>query len=290
MSNSTNQSPIAILLSTYNGERYIKTLIESILNQSYQNFILYIRDDGSQDSTLAIIKNFCKNHSNIVLIESNENLGSKYSFLKMLSLIESDYYMFCDQDDIWLPFKIECTFNEMKKWELSHPGIPIIVHTDLKVVDSELNIKADSFWQYRRISTNIPHTFNLLCHYNDVTGCVMMINKETKSVCAQIFNLELPKFLYHDAIISIIAAKSGGFIIPLKKATILYRRHEGNETDAITKHLSSIRTITKWSNAIKEQKLKHQFFRKIGYGSFPKFLFYRVIYVILRFYYSHFKM
>lgn len=277
-----NTKQIAILLSTYNGEKYISQLIESLLNQTSKDFTIYVRDDGSTDSTISIINDYSFKNDNIIVIESNNNLGSKYSFLELLRIIDSDYYMFCDQDDIWLPFKVECTLNCMKEYEYLYPDIPIVVHTDLKLVDEDLNVNAKSFWHYRKIVTSLPHSFNFLCHYNDITGCTMMINRKTKMVSNIIYNLELPKFIYHDAILSIVATKYGGRVVALNIPTILYRRHGENETDATTKHKSSLRNIPMWTKELKEQKNRYSFYSQLGYGSFFKFLWYKALYVILR--------
>ena len=273
---------IAILLSTYNGEKYLPSLLDSLLNQTSEDYHIYIRDDGSKDNTKGIIDSYSKKNDTITVIESVSNLGSKYSFLEMLKLIDSDYYMFCDQDDVWLPIKVEHTYKRMLECEKINPGKPMIVHTDLCLVDGDLNVTADSYWKYKHINTDLPHTFNFLCHYNDVTGCVMMLNKMAKEVSRPIFDIELPKHIYHDAIISIMAVKAGGKVMTLDEPTILYRRHGENETDATTKHDSSILHLSQWKDSVNIQKERYVFFKKLGYGSFLKFMLYRVLYVIIR--------
>src|ERR1700744_365701 len=100
---------ISILLSAYNGERFLKDQIESILAQTNKNWILYIRDDGSKDGTIGIVNFYAERYPHqIIKIEDNAgNLKSAGSFMHMLNNVSSEYYMFCDQDDVWLPFKIE---------------------------------------------------------------------------------------------------------------------------------------------------------------------------------------
>ena len=108
---------ISILLSTYNGEKYLSEQLDSILQQSYQNFIIYIRDDGSNDNTLNIIMYYVHNFpSKIKLVDDKvKHRGAKLSFIWLMSHIESDYYMFCDQDDVWLPNKIELSIDKLSK-------------------------------------------------------------------------------------------------------------------------------------------------------------------------------
>jgi rhamnosyltransferase len=104
---------IAILLSTYNGENYISEQINSIINQTNSNWTLYIRDDGSSDGTLDIITRFVTDYENIVLLDSSINIGTLESFIWLMQNVNSSYYMFCDQDDIWLPNKIDISFSEL---------------------------------------------------------------------------------------------------------------------------------------------------------------------------------
>ena len=106
---------IAILLSTYNGSKYLREQLNSIIDQTVKDWILYVRDDGSTDETIDIIKEYVSLYPNINYIEDIQNLGSARSFMKLLSLVEADHYMFCDQDDVWLPTKIEVSLMEMKK-------------------------------------------------------------------------------------------------------------------------------------------------------------------------------
>ena len=138
---------IVILLATYNGEKYIKEQLDSILLQTYSNIEVIARDDMSNDKTLEILKSY-----NINIVKSIENLGVKKSFSELLNYASrnsnSDYFMFCDQDDIWEKRKIELTLRKMLEMEKKSPSIPILVHTDLNVVDSCLNIIDNSMWTY----------------------------------------------------------------------------------------------------------------------------------------------
>jgi glycosyltransferase involved in cell wall biosynthesis len=217
---------IAILLSSYNSEKYLCGQIDSILNQSYKKWTLYIRDDGSTDSTLNTVKEYCSQHSNIVLCESeNKNIGAKNSFFWLLENIDAQYYMFCDHDDVWLPSKIELTYKEMKITERNNIDKPIIVNTDLVVVDANLQVIYPSMWKYARLLPDIlKSSFHYLCICNFVTGCTMMINRKAKEVSFPVSS----KAVFHDNWIALKVLYTGGIIAPIKEQTILYRQHIKN--------------------------------------------------------------
>ena len=109
-----------------------------------------------------------------------------------------------------------------------------------------------------------------------------MFNKNVKDAYIPYSNLQLPKYLYHDAFLAIVASKSGGVICPLHKSTIIYRRHSDNETNAMSQDLSILKHLSGFKNYINIQRDRHSFFKKIGYGGFLKFLWYRCLYVIRR--------
>lgn len=105
-------------MATYNGELYIEEQINSILTQTYQDYTLYIQDDGSKDKTVEIIKSYSLAHENVVYVDNGlTKQGAGQNFMTLLNCVESDYYMFADQDDVWLPFKIELSLGQMKNIE-----------------------------------------------------------------------------------------------------------------------------------------------------------------------------
>lgn len=109
------QNNVCIVMSTYNGEKYIATQLDSVLNQKDVNIIIYIRDDGSNDRTPAIISEYSKEHKNIIY-SIEKNIGFKKSFIKALKDAPvCDYYAFCDQDDYWFPSKIKETVDLISK-------------------------------------------------------------------------------------------------------------------------------------------------------------------------------
>ena len=281
MTRFVNTKSIAIMLSTYNGEKYIRQLVDSILEQTCSDFTLYIRDDGSDDDTLKVISGYL-NNSSIKLFPNDGNKGANMSFLYMLANISSKYYMFCDQDDIWKRDKVEITLNAMKKAEEKDLYMPIIVHTDLTLVDTNLNIIDASFWHYLHHNPELPHDFNYYCHYVDVTGCTMMFNEHTKKLCSAINEISIPKSLYYDRLISLLVSRANGCIVPVLKSTVIYRRHNDTTTNPIGSYKSIFRHPWDCFSYVKSLKKEHSFYKRLGYGGFIKFLFYRIRLVYLR--------
>lgn len=215
-------SKISILLSTYNGEKYIKEQLDSLFSQTYKNFEIIVRDDESSDKTLEILKSY-----DVKIIESIENLGAKKSFSTLLEYAlhngDSDYFMFCDQDDIWNDDKIEKTLIKMQNLEKKYGNIPLLVHTDLEVVDENLKTISNSMWEYEYILPQC-NRLNRLLIQNTITGCTMMINRKLAKK-----SFDIPaEAIMHDWWIGLVASYFGkiGYI---NTSTIKYRQH-GNNT------------------------------------------------------------
>ena len=241
---------IAILMATYNGEKYLEEQIESILNQTYQDFVLYIRDDNSTDNTRKIIKKYVKKNPNKVIQVKDEKVakGACNNFMYLLEYVYSlnkyDIFMFADQDDFWLEDKVEFTVNEYKKIENKEQ--PILIHTDLNVVDSKLNIISESFFRYSNLNENC-NKFNNYLIQNNVTGCTTLINKTLVDLI--IFNIN--NILMHDWYFALIASAFGQVIF-IGKATIKYRQHGNNVLGA--KKVKGIKEI--YNKLIKNNTIK----------------------------------
>ena len=277
-----NTKNIAILMSTYNGECYLSQQIDSILGQSCQDFTLYIRDDGSKDSTLNIAQSYATKYSNVVLFDSNENLGCTRSFLTLLLEVKSQYYMFCDQDDVWLKDKIKDTLECMKGIETWNLGKSLIVYTDLTAVDAELNMIYPSMWEYRGHFERLPHTFNYLCHFHDIDGCTMMLNYNAKLLITKEILETIPLFMYHDWLMALLVCKANGFIIPLEKSTMLFRRHGDNETNALESKRSIASSMKHIFPYIRVQYRRYLYFHSIGYRDVFTYFFYKFLYLLKR--------
>ncbi len=219
---------IDILLSTYNGEKYLTQLLDSILNQDYKEWRLIIRDDASCDSTKKIIDIYQRQHPNNIIIipnNTNTNIGVIKSFELLLSQSSSKYIMFCDQDDIWLPNKISESIKTIKYIEQKQTQqTPILVHSDLTIIDNNNNIINNSFWKYAGIKPEIlNNNIKFLAFCNSVTGCTMLMNDLCKNKI-----LPFPNgIVMHDAWIAIKICKHGK-LIHINKPLTLYRLHDNN--------------------------------------------------------------
>lgn len=221
--------PIAILLATYNGEKFISNQLDSLFTQSCQDFIIYIHDDGSTDFTLSIVQAYCEKYPEriVILPDSTIHRGAKDSFLWLLESVEAQYYMFCDQDDIWLNDKVESSLKKIKSLEKENPDKAVMVHTDLKVVDEFLEEMYPSFWSYAGYNVDLHKRFGYAATNNVFTGCTMILNKNSRD-----FSLPPhPEAPMHDWWIGLVTAKNG-VIGNIKKTTVLYRQH-GNNVESI---------------------------------------------------------
>lgn len=273
-----NDKSIAILLGTYNGDKYLVCQIDSLINQTISDWTLYICDDGSTDDTPFIIEKYVNKHSNITLIKNNvENIGAKNNFLRLLESVNSKYYMFCDQDDIWLPEKIEVSLYHMQKIEQNSQKIPIVIHTDVILVDSKQKVIAKSFWKEAHLNPDKMKNYNYLAICSYVLGCTMLFNSLAKEKAFPVNE----NALMHDWWISTQVIKTG-IIYSIYDQTMLYRQHENNVSGVGYGNerifLSKIKQIKK---VIKQNIHLYIALKRLGYGSFLKFLFFKTT-ILLR--------
>lgn len=218
---------IAVCLATYNGSEYLSEQLDSLLSQTYINWKLFIHDDNSHDLTVALIKQYANQYKEKIIYIDDEisfnNASANFSYIVESIEEEFEFYMFCDQDDIWLPDKIESTLQKMHETEKSSLfDLPVLVHTDLIVVDELKNIVANSMWTFQKIDYKRVSVESLIGQ-PVVTGCTVMFNTPVKR---RFF--PIPKeAIMHDWWLSINVAKFG-LIGYLEKPTILYRQHKKN--------------------------------------------------------------
>lgn len=215
---------VDIIMGTYNGERYIKEQIDSIIKNTWKNWRVWVCDDGSTDKTEEIVKRYEEEYPDKIFWKPNEkNKGAAINFLDGARKATGDYVMFCDQDDYWLPNKIEDTLNCMKEAEAQYGDkTPITVFTDAIVVDEQLQTIKDSFHKSSKLDTSKLDLSHMLME-NKMMGCTMLLNRALLE--------ELRKFpkkvRMHDWWAGIVAAAYGR-IIYLDKPTMLYRQHTNN--------------------------------------------------------------
>jgi len=229
------KSIVAILLSTYNGEKYLESQIESIRQQSYRDWRLYIRDDGSVDGTQSIIRDFVTKDNRISWINESKqvNLGVKQSFLELLNYSQTSYYMFCDQDDVWLPNKVSLTLQRMNL----DNSIPQLTFTDLRLVDQSLGTINSQVLKSIDIDTWL--TKDNLIFDNIVTGCTVMINDALKN---KVLPVDSAKIVMHDWWFAIVASQVGQIHF-VYKPTILYLQHGDNQVGINANFFNKIKKL-----------------------------------------------
>lgn len=208
---------VLVLMSTYNGEKYLEAQVQSILNQENVNVTLLIRDDGSKDSTLDILNRLQSTHQNIKVL-SEPNKGSAQSFFRLLRIsadLNFQYYCLSDQDDIWEPQKLDRAVSFLK----NSADTPALYCSNLKVVDSDLN-----FVRMMNKPGTFPYKDTSLLK-NIVTGCTAVMNRKF----IELFNsLPIPqKAVMHDWWLYCLACYFGNIIYD-QEAFIKYRQHSAN--------------------------------------------------------------
>lgn len=222
-----------IMMTSYNGEKYISEQINTIINQTYKNWQLIIQDDGSTDKTLDIINKYVKTDSRISLYKNNDNHGAYcnfHSLIKKCKKLEPyDYYMFADHDDAWMTNKMQkmIAFCEKK----SNKNIPTLVYADMKMTDENGVITDESFNKALGITyKNSVSTF----FSQDVYGCNTFLNYKLFEMVPSIdTNDKMCKRIPHDAYFMKFAALKGKLLY-LDEPLMLYRRHGNNVTSKQT--------------------------------------------------------
>ena len=215
---------VAVLMSTYNGEKYVAEQIDSILAQNLEGGVirLYIRDDGSSDATVRILKKYASEHENIIFInqEQIENLGIQKSFLSLLEYAfhdpENDYFAFSDQDDVWLKNKICEGLEVIGKAGISDKGV--LYYSNKTFTDDNLNIiREEDIKFYNDI-------FEVLWK-NLASGCTMILDKKLAGICLQ----HKPETsILHDSWIYHVAKLICCPVLFDTRSFILYRQHGDN--------------------------------------------------------------
>lgn len=221
---------IDILMAVYNGEKYLSQQIDSILAQSSRDWHLYICDDGSADRSYDIVLDYARQYPERITVQKNETPSGSAcaNFMGMLKKSEAEYVMFSDQDDFWHPDKVRLTFEKMKQMERVYGDCPLLVHTEMEVVDSELKPISSSFTRFQGLNPKCNTLNRLLCQ-NNVTGCTVMINRNLADL---VKDAPAGDMLMHDWWIALAAAAFGqiGFV---EKPLNRYRQHGGNQLGAV---------------------------------------------------------
>ena len=207
---------VDVLLPTYNGEKYLKIQIESILNQTYKNIRLIISDDCSKDSTTEILKEYENKDSRIILYIQEKNLGYNKNFEYLLKQSKADYIMFSDHDDVWYPEKVEKSLKVLKEKNVD------MVYCNCHQLNENGDIIKENYFKYK----NVP----LINKYSKLTlsrcigiGCSQIITKDVR-------NRMIPftdQVIAHDWLASFIASELKGMTY-IEEPMFGYRLHNSN--------------------------------------------------------------
>lgn len=224
--------PVSILLATCNGAPFVREQIESIRSQSVTDWTLVIRDDGSTDGTPDILRELAGSDSRIVIVnDAHGRLGAagNFSMLATRALTgPPGPVLFADQDDVWFPAKIERTLATLRSAEAAQRAeTPLLVHSDLTVIDRQGRHLHDSFMRFQRIRHEGAQALRTLLVQNFVTGCTVMVNRP-------LLELAIPvptDAMMHDWWLALCAATCGSIEF-IQKPTMAYRRHDTNTMTA----------------------------------------------------------
>ena len=223
---------VCVILSTYNGEKYISQLVESVLNQIEVDVEIFVRDDGSTDSTIDILKNFKDSR---IKITKGKNLKPAQSFLAALRNCQSaDYYAYCDQDDVWYPNKLVTAINAIENTGISEP---VLYMSTYDVVDSNLKKIMTFDMHYEK-----THSLGETIVYRSPSGCTMVFNHALK----QIISRERPDYIrMHDFWTLMIAESMHFKIITESVPLIMYRQHENSTVGITPTRLTRLKRLIK---------------------------------------------
>lgn len=218
---------VLVMLSTYNGERYIKEQLDSLYRQKDVNIHILVRDDGSTDGTVSILEKYMSAYGKMT-IHAEENIGCKRSFYKLIQMASTmeasfDYYAFCDQDDIWDEDKLISAVGALDKSDNEYK----LYYSEARCVDDNMNLI-----KVRPIMTNGSLVANIISSHS--LGCTQVFNRSVLTMASLINDVILPSILpdgyipQHDAWTLISAQCLDGYVYHDPTAHINYRQHANN--------------------------------------------------------------
>ncbi|MED0676155.1 glycosyltransferase family 2 protein [Aneurinibacillus thermoaerophilus] len=233
---------VQVLLSTYNGEKYLEEQLDSVLAQSYQNLSILVRDDGSMDSTKAILERYKKKYENIkVLLGKNKGVIASFFELLRQASEEVDYFAFCDQDDYWQADKLETALRRLKNIDES---IPALYCGRVELVNERL--EHIGMYPLRKRG---PSFENAIVQ-NIATGCTIVMNKAARRLILS--RLPQPEnVVMHDWWFYLVVS-AFGIVIYDPESKMLYRQHGANTVG--TDHTFLGRWLTRFKRYVKKKE------------------------------------
>jgi glycosyltransferase involved in cell wall biosynthesis len=219
----------AVLVAACNGEAYLPAQLDSLLAQTGTGCTIHIRDDCSSDRTWEIVRRYQARHPELIRAGRNRRNsgGAARNFTGMMIDIKDEYVMLCDQDDIWLPGKVAKSIAKVQAMEAEYgKDTPLLVHTDLRVVDENLRVIAPSFRAMMKAGYERTELRHFLIQ-NMLSGCTVAYNR----ALANLITVEPEYMIMHDWWLGLVASAFGK-IGCLDEQTVLYRQHGRNEIGA----------------------------------------------------------
>ena len=210
---------VSIAMTTYNGGKYLRKQLDSLVNQTYKNIEVIVCDDCSKDDTISILESF-KDKLNLKYFINEKNLGVVKNFEKAMGLCQGEYIALCDQDDIWLPKKIEILMKRLDNYSL--------IFSDAALIDTNDKIIGKSFREFQKLTIWSHKPLVPLFFGNFVTGCTTLLTKDLVQK-----SLPIPEGeRFHDWWLATVACKENG-IKAINEKLVLYRQHSSNDIGAI---------------------------------------------------------
>jgi len=239
-----NIMKIEILLATYNGERHLPSLLDSLLDQDYKDILITISDDGSSDNTKKIIKSYIDKYPGILRdIPDIKNRGSAQNFSYLLKNSKCEFMFFADQDDIWEKDKITLFVRRYRQLKKRVPAnTPILLFSDMTLIDEDDNHLSDSYYDFCKKKPKKKRLKDLLIQ-NNMLGCTQGFNKTLAKLTSPIPE----NVVMHDWWIALVASAFGK-ISYIDKKTIKYRQHMQNSIGARRPGLYNYKQMLPWSD------------------------------------------
>lgn len=250
---------VSIVMATFNGEKYLRQQLNSILNQDYRYLEVIIVDDASTDSTQTILEEYSQQDTRVNYMCAEDNAGASVSFERALGLATGEFIAFADQDDIFEVQKISILVEILKE----NPGRDVVA-SDLCLIDEAGVIIADSMWKHQQLRTTEGKPFNQLLYMNFVTGCAMMIRR-------RLLNIAIPfpvDCIVHDWWLAVVCCSAhGGGLVLVDQPLTLYRQHGSN---SIGSHLVSLQSSINRATNLESRIQWYQMNRKRVEGYLSK--------------------
>ena len=236
---------IQILMSAYNGEKYIEEQITSLINNKKDDMqlSLLVRDDGSSDNTVSIVKKMQKQKLIDIALLEEANIGVTKSFLKLIKMASpADLYFFCDQDDVWLADKISMAQRAMRD-----TSVPELYIADYYLTDGELNIIEECAFPKEK-----KHTLLQILFANVSPGCAMAFNRALLQEMQRVLPEDVPM---HD-LYALAVAYCSGKVYHIHAPLLYYRQH-GNNTEGVQSKKIDLKRIWKKQKSMMQKQSNH---------------------------------